>query len=196
MLSQDTIVMRNNNVILGKVMEITATEVKYNKQEMPEGPLYIEKKADVKEVRYRNGFKEEFKMGAEETISTSKPTNNKIERHGPGLFYNGKRLTELELISVLKNSNDNVITPLSLKIERTNKLRHLGSLGIGCGGAAIVTAFSASFAYDERRAGAEIFIPSGIFAVSAIALGITGATYFAKHKNYRAKAIKLYNQKY
>ena len=57
----DQITLRNGDEIKVKVLEITPLDVKYKKCNMPDGPLYIVKKADVFMIKYPNGTKEVFK---------------------------------------------------------------------------------------------------------------------------------------
>ena len=58
--SQDTLVTRNGQVILGKVYEINQTDIKYRKPSNPDGPLYTISKEDVAMIEYKNGSKDVF----------------------------------------------------------------------------------------------------------------------------------------
>jgi hypothetical protein len=46
-LAQDTIFMKNNQIIPANVMEVSTTEVRYKRYDMNEGPVYVEKKSMI-----------------------------------------------------------------------------------------------------------------------------------------------------
>lgn len=58
--SCDEIILRNGDIIQGKVLEIGVTEIKYKKCEFQTGPTYSVLKTDVFMVRYANGSKDVF----------------------------------------------------------------------------------------------------------------------------------------
>jgi hypothetical protein len=60
----DDIVFRDGNEIKAKVTEVTTTEIKYKKCDMPDGPVYIAKKSDVFMIKYANGSRDVFKEEA------------------------------------------------------------------------------------------------------------------------------------
>ncbi|MBL7912967.1 MAG: DUF4190 domain-containing protein [Bacteroidia bacterium] len=70
----DQIMLKNGEEVSAKILEITPTEVKYQKCGVTDGPLYIVKKSDVFMIKYVNGTKEVFKV--EGTEPTSNSNNN------------------------------------------------------------------------------------------------------------------------
>lgn len=58
--SQDTLFKRNGEVILGKVTEINKTDIKYKKNNNPDGPTYSIGIDDVTMIEYKNGSKDVF----------------------------------------------------------------------------------------------------------------------------------------
>jgi hypothetical protein len=58
--SQDTLFTRNGEVILAKVQEISATDIKYKKPSNPDGPLYVISKDEIAVIEYKNGTKDVF----------------------------------------------------------------------------------------------------------------------------------------
>ncbi len=74
----DKIVLRNGDEQMIKVLEITPNDVKYKKCDLPDGPMYVAKRADVFMITYANGTKEVFKSEstpAQNTSSTQKDQN-------------------------------------------------------------------------------------------------------------------------
>ncbi|MGZ3867221.1 MAG: hypothetical protein ACXVC6_00950 [Bacteroidia bacterium] len=58
--AQDTLFKRNGEVILGKVTEINKTDIKYKKNNNPDGPTYSIGIDDVTMIEYKNGSKDVF----------------------------------------------------------------------------------------------------------------------------------------
>ncbi len=71
LFADDIIVMRNGDVINGKVTEITLTEIKYKKVSNPDGPTYTVAQADVLAINYENGEKETFEAQANQAAPSS-----------------------------------------------------------------------------------------------------------------------------
>ncbi len=59
-IAQDSIFKLNRQVIVAKVLELTATEVRYKKADMPDGPLYTEMKSEIQKIKYANGSQDIF----------------------------------------------------------------------------------------------------------------------------------------
>jgi hypothetical protein len=72
--SQDTIYMKNGNILAGKVTEVTENQLKYKKAENPDGPMYSMNKYRIALVQYQNGYKE--------TFSEDNLTDRNISRNG------------------------------------------------------------------------------------------------------------------
>lgn len=58
--AQDLIIKKDGTDISAKVLEITTSEIKYNKFENLTGPIYTVLKSDVLMIRYENGTKDIF----------------------------------------------------------------------------------------------------------------------------------------
>jgi len=54
------ITMKTGEDINAKVLEVTTSEIKYKKTDMPDGPIYSILKSDVLIIRYNNGTKDLF----------------------------------------------------------------------------------------------------------------------------------------
>jgi len=68
-LSQDIITLKTGEDILGKLAEVTTTEIKYKKFDHQDGPIYTILRSDVLMIRYEDGSKDIFT----ETKTTSSP---------------------------------------------------------------------------------------------------------------------------
>ena len=56
----DKLIFRDGNELRVKVLEISPQEIRYKKCDMPDGPFYVSRKADIFMVKYANGTKELF----------------------------------------------------------------------------------------------------------------------------------------
>ncbi len=60
----DELIFRDGTELKGRVLEISSTEIKYKKCDMPDGPTYVAKKSSVFMIKYANGTREVFKEEA------------------------------------------------------------------------------------------------------------------------------------
>jgi hypothetical protein len=58
--AQDTIIKRNKEQIIAKIIEISPTEVKYKRADLPDGPTYTEGKSGISVIKYSNGSIDDF----------------------------------------------------------------------------------------------------------------------------------------
>jgi hypothetical protein len=58
--AQDTIVMKNGDLIVAKIIEVNESSVKYKKFSYQEGPLFIISIERIAEIRYADGSKDTF----------------------------------------------------------------------------------------------------------------------------------------
>lgn len=59
-VAQDIIIKRDGSQLMGRVLEITETSVKYKKADNPDGPLYSISVDDVERINYENGNADVF----------------------------------------------------------------------------------------------------------------------------------------
>lgn len=73
--AQDTLYLKNGEFIVGKVLEVNPTEVKYKKAQIMDGPIYVSYKSDIALIQYKNGFKEVFTPSMSQMPGVSQPVN-------------------------------------------------------------------------------------------------------------------------
>ena len=61
LLAQDVIITRESKRIDGKVLEISDTEIRYKKQNNPDGPVFVIKNEKVSSILFANGEVQSFK---------------------------------------------------------------------------------------------------------------------------------------
>jgi len=199
--AQDTIVKRNGNNILSKIIEISETEVKYKKFDFQDGPNFIENKSEIQLIKYSNGTKDEFKIQLNAIAKTNESdtdyysgpvkSNIKIESDKNRFRYNGKRINEPELHRILLSSNDPEVILLKNNARRYKKLQYVGLGGLVFGGAGAVS-FIAAELFDAPA----LTIVGGVFIGVAVALPITAIYFKHKRNNANTEAVKLYNSQF
>ena len=200
--AQDTIVKRDGNRVLSKIIEISETEVKFKKFDFQDGPDFIENKSNIESIIYSNGLKEEFKSQPVDNISEQNVNNGdyyaqpenptyKIERQGNRFLYNGKRIKDSEMHWILLDRNDDGITMLVEDARRYKKLQYVGLGGLVFGGVGMI-----SFVLGELVDEPGLMVFGGVCAAVAIACPIA-SIHFKKRRNYsNREAIHLYNSKF
>lgn len=109
--AQDNIVLKNGTEIKAKVLEVSATEIKYRKQENPDGPIYTSGVGDVLLINYANGTKDILGHAGNAPSAAGQSSAPLLSTVQPrpsmaGLHYNGKwfsRHFETEQGAVITN---------------------------------------------------------------------------------------------
>jgi hypothetical protein len=215
--AQDTIIKYSGETIIGKINEISPTQIKYKKADFQDGPTYVENKSDIKMIKYSNGLKEEFTKeqpknttvtttGNDDyygggttntTAKTSTAPSNKIDIWGVNRFRTqGKMMNEKQMQSILLNSKDNTVLNLVGQAKDAKKLQYVGfaaiPLGIGAFGFLLAAAIN-STTYSLDR---SYVAGSAVCAVAAIACPIFAVTQKVKRNRCNREAIKFYNEKF
>jgi hypothetical protein len=208
--AQDTIVKRNNEIIPAKIIEITPTEIKYKKFSFQDGPTYVESKSDIQYVKYSNGLKEQFteeKPKAppqEETTSNndyynpggnfSQPRSLKMEPYGSKYKFQGRKIGEREMQSILLKTQDRQIINYVQGAKDAHLWSFIGfaAIPLGIGSIAfLANSVTASGTLNEGNFAASVLCFGG-----AIACPIISGVYKHKRKYNNYKAVEIYNQKY
>jgi hypothetical protein len=211
--SQDTIVMLSGKLIAAKVLEINSTEVKYKKYEMPDGPDYIEEKSKIKLIRYKNGTIDNMVIVAEKEIP-SNPTNPQkppvtydfLTADKKKYTYNGAVVGESKMYKIMLSENDPELKGLVKKAKIAKGVQFIGygaiPAGAICIGAFVSAALADNFATTTSPGSStqdivEIYqIEGTVAAVATVALAATGICFSIRHTNLKAKAVKIYNERY
>jgi hypothetical protein len=77
----DDLIFKDGSEVKGKVTEISSTEVKYKKCDLPDGPVYVVKKSELFMIKYANGTREVFKD--EVKPKPEKPKSDTLKRVHP-----------------------------------------------------------------------------------------------------------------
>ncbi|MES2761758.1 MAG: hypothetical protein V4677_06110 [Bacteroidota bacterium] len=203
--AQDTIYYKasNSNIVV-IVKEVTQTEVKYKKAEMPDGPTYVLNKSDISKIVYKNGYTEVIKEPVAEPASvadqpytvTYVPSPVNLEK----ISYDDTKRRNKYMINLIDRHPNPERKPALMSTLSGMKKMKAGqdatrTVGIVFGGVTIVTgAFTALFyAFDSSAGDAILPVP---VAAGAIALISTAAaiTFNINLRKKRHKFVDQYNQ--
>ena len=124
--AQDVILMKDGNTIVSKILEITASDIKYKKFSNLEGPTYTISKADVKVINYANGEKDSFEETTTTPTETTLPPTSKREAS-----INQLQTLSYEQLSSMTNASFG-----DLYRQKAKRLKLAGWIG---GGALVAT---------------------------------------------------------
>jgi hypothetical protein len=201
-LGQDTIIARNGKSIIGHIVEVTTTEVKYKKEGITEGPLYIEDKSSIDRIHYKNGFKDIFpevkpwrlpvtKVEKKEDVVDFKRKPVLEKRRGV-YMYDNDRLSENQLHRLLLSANNPDIDRQVKKAKWSKGLQYVGFAAIPF----TVAAMLASLTIGEAGPHRSEDIASGAF-LGCAAISVGTSYYFKINRKRRnAEAVRLYKQKF
>jgi hypothetical protein len=198
--AQDTLFLFDGTKIASQILEVGISEIKYKKENNPDGPTFITYKSDVNIIKYRNGLSDTLKTikPLEQTpvIVQKTPAFDQtppIYRTGP-IYKQGGRIKESYMHSALNRVHDNQID-LHVKNAKIAKgVQYVGFLAIPAviaGGVFAVGTLINSYSSSDYD-----FTPSitcGTVAVMALSTSITAHSMRVKNND---AAIKIYNEKY
>ncbi len=163
--AQDTIVLKNGTGIQAKVLEIAPGQIKYRRQDNPEGPIYTTGTAGVVFIKYANGTKDVLgSAGSAIPLRSSlvapaplagtapvqaAPTLDGLRYHG-GLFSRG--FTDNNDQSLSRQSVRSLLVDHHSALRAFDQGQHLRRWGYVTGGASVLLVAS----------GAAIAIADGV----------------------------------
>lgn len=197
-VAQDTIRFRNGSVEAVKVNEIGLHEIKYNRADNPDGPLYISKKNDVVLIKYKNGHIDSFSVAKSVSPSVLAGSSgvDKIDIRRNKLYYSNskKGIGEVRLHKIVNLCPDvakqNKMIPVIQEMKSYKKKQY--AIGFSCLGVGVATAY-VGFVAAIISEDPSFFIAIPVGA----AIGITGAIVSSvmKHKRIAKKleVARIYN---
>jgi hypothetical protein len=214
--AQDTIVKRNDEKIVAKILEVNPDNIKYKRFDYLDGPVFLSDKSELKYIAYQNGTKESYENYVPpvtkiyDTIKVNafiKP-NLLIQPTGRNYYYKSMKITEPDMLDVAGKLNDKKI---NLMIEQVNKKRILqksflyGGMVVGTVGlltfAGIITAFNPSVnnvnvhGRNARRAAtAQRRQTGGYIMLGGIACEIASVTFKIQRLHHAHIVVDAYNK--
>lgn len=207
-IAQDIIITTSGDTILAKVLEVNTVEIKYKKFNLLDGPTYSESKSNIQKITYSNGRTEkfavrEFKKDSIKTtadqITKSVDSRNKIELQPYGYKYQGIRISENEMHTILLSTNDKQITDMVGYSKRAKKKQKIGFVALPLAGIGAGLLIGTNMVLSEHLLPADkipLNIIAGVFVAGAITCPIISGVFNHNRIFSNKDAIKLFNQKY
>lgn len=139
--AQDTVVLRNGNILSVKVTEVSKAQIKYLLWDNQEGPVYVQEVSDIYMIKYHNGTKKIYEQSQVSSLSDTKSTTyyGRMERRGETLLLNGNTLNKEEALSVLGQERYNTFTEGLSQSSTGGGCLFFSAVLAGCGIAVIAT---------------------------------------------------------
>lgn len=201
--AQDTLKFRNGDSIIGNVLEITPTLIKYKRAENSQGPVYSELKNELASIKFKNGQTEVFEFHQPEVIPApakevyllNVQKRPPLQKLGTKFMYGSALIGSRDMYNIMLSLNDRRITD-HIKLAKQQKAwQYIGFVAIPCG-------ISALFFYDEANSGYRKSLDqdslnnSAIMALLGVACISTSITLKVKRNRNEAAVLKLYQQNY
>ncbi len=135
--AQDTIVKRNNEQVICKILEVNPAEIKYKRLDYQDGPIFTVAKWELKYVVYGNGIKESFESyAAPSTVSLPK-NDLSIQPSGKFYYFKNQKILEPNMLDIAWKLNDKKINSMITQTEKTRFTKNcflVGGVGLAAGG--------------------------------------------------------------
>lgn len=142
--AQDTVVLRNGDILSVKVTEVSNSQIKYLLWDNQNGPVYVQEVGDIFMVKYQNGRKEVFDQKKYEQKTQVQQSNQRLEKPLYIEYYDGQLCTDDRVLTVKEASQLLGYDRYNTFISGLRQYRG-GGVGIGCsillglaGGAAVL----------------------------------------------------------
>lgn len=193
---QDIIVKTNGDEIKAKVVEIGFDAIKYRTFENPEGPVYNIAKTDVFMIKYANGSKDVISNNTNKNQQEVKnqpvitnQTGSPIKMEGKKYYTNDKKIGKLEVLNILKRTNNtDIYKDFSRGLRKTSSAHRLIIIGGVISVAGVASIIGAVVTGFEVGGGI-------IFLIAGGGIETLGLTKNAKAKKIKARAINDYNSR-
>ena len=145
--AQDTIVTRNGEKIISKLVEVNPTNIRYKRFDYLDGPLFMLEKQDIKFILYGNGMKDSF----ENYVAPPAPAvkfpvvDLTMQTSGRSYFYKERRIGEPDMLAVAGKLND---PKINLMIKKTEEKRLIQNVTRVAGIPLFISGF---YIYESNR---------------------------------------------
>jgi hypothetical protein len=212
--SQDTIIKYSGERIIAKVLEITASEVKYKKFDFQDGPTYADNKFDVQQIKFANGVKEYFERAPKPIVNNDyrfslNSFDGKIKTVGNDKYFmNGAGLGYVGLQRVIYKTGDRKIMDIMVKSKKSFNASFLcfGFFPFAIASGVLLSQGGTSTSTYNPATGQNKSTPNPdqniYYAMGAICGAVSIACpiygFWQRHNcvKYNLEAIKLYNERY
>lgn len=150
--AQDTIVKRNEEKIIAKILEVNLSDIKYKQFDYQDGPVFTAQKWELNYIRYANGVKEEFeKFPSPITNHEVLKTDLTIQPAGKYYYYKTQKIGEQDMLDVAWKLQDKKINLMIKKTEDKKVAKNIFLIsGFAIGTVALLKFSGAISAYNSH----------------------------------------------
>lgn len=208
--AQDTIYKRTGELVSAKILEINIKEISYKRTDLPDGPLIIVNKNDIRKIKYATGMVDSFaiiKPDPPRQVFVNTPSyvyqdnNNLIHpslRKGT-YQYMGHRISDRNvlLLAIEKNQQwKNKEIDLNISASRRNKALQysIGYAGAFIGGLGVYSCILAIDMSSRNPTGESAAVVGCLLSAGVLVSSqIVSFTYKLKRVKHADKVAELYN---
>jgi hypothetical protein len=199
--AQDTLIYKNAVKMVVVLKEISQNEVRYQKYDMPDGPVYVINKTDLDRLIYKNGMVEIIQNTAAPVTEfvplltlQGTPYSGKIDY--PDTKKGSRTMRNLALGHFDAKRQPQLLDLASSAKKYKNAMDGTRTGAIVCGGLAIGGTFlyALSNILSNGNNDPEFIVPPVGLAILAIGLTSVSVTCSIKLKQKRLAFVDLYNE--
>jgi hypothetical protein len=125
--AQDTIVKRNSEKIISKVIEVNPHNVRYKRLDNIDGPIYTLEKEQINYIIYFNGIKELYDsyVALPPANVISVPQDLSIQTSGKYYYYKELRITEPDMHVIVRRLKDPKINLMVKSAENKKFIQNI-----------------------------------------------------------------------
>lgn len=181
-LAQDTLVMRNGDIIPARIQEVGIHDVKYHKADNLSGPLHIAAKADVFMIKYENGTREVFSSAETPVEDNRLPQQPQSHERAPRERHDRGRLRPSESYVRLNEMG-------SKRIVAGAVITTVGVAMLATGITLTATQMRKSFT-SPNSVSPQVVIAGTLLTIAGIPCTIIGPILLGKGFKYRRMAAE------
>lgn len=202
--AQDTIIKRNNDVIIAKILEIGTTGISYRQLNVGDTSVHTESKQNIAMLKMASGVKEVFGQQPAPVATAGYTLNaaaeNKIDQLGNKYIYRHEQLSDKEAASIMLATGDRDIAREITLAEKARSYELVGLAAIPVGIAAAVFYAKANNIFGPANYNSndsEVFLAgTAICVVAAVACPITSGVFRKIKAEHYHNAVRIYNERF
>jgi hypothetical protein len=208
--AQDTIRFRNGDIRVGKVSEVSTTEIKYLRPEAPTGPPYAIELENVYLVKYQNGYVDSFNVKEPKKVAalSNPPEQKVISREGKivikklDLIYQTEPVDDYKLRKLIEKNTSgdkkNLLLGEYEKIKEYQRKQYLfKTVGLVGGGLIIAGGIVAAiYNIENQNSGIMLFAGFNLGVATMVSGTIMGGKFKKKRLKQRVTVAQIYNDEY
>jgi hypothetical protein len=204
--SQDTILLTDNKSIIANVSEVSPSEIKYKRFDMPDGPVFTVYLFNVHSIHYKNGVVDHFNKMASDPVITPLPAPVQekdydfVQVDKKTYTYNGRPAGVNKMNKIMSSKNDKELNAMLVKMNASKRRQYLGFGAIPAAGLAFYGLLYGSITEDSGFGNDGIsnffYGAAAVGAVAIVGFTATGIIFSGKYQKHKKAAVKLYNEKF